>query len=251
MKLHTGALGTLGVITQVTLRLRPVPEAYGATAIPFTNGARLPAVLEAMATTKTRPVSIVAYQRNGRGEGWPSGPAEARWSWSLMVYFEGAAEAVRWQEEQARSELGAVDDTAVVMPPSCAKIEDSPGNARQLLRLNVRPSAVAELALFAGGLSEVVGIVAYAGSGVIEVMPYNTPGSPEWDVAEAKRVFDQLLYKAGDDGNVVLQRGPRAWKSKIPVWGRPPADIALQKAVKRALDSNNLFNPGRFVTDAF
>src|SRR5206468_2955486 len=56
---------------------------------------------------------------------------------------------------------------------------------------------------------------------------------------------------AGQGGNVVIERCPLEWKKSLPVWGRPPADIALQKAVKRALDPRNIFNPGRFVTDAF
>src|SRR3954469_6415224 len=39
MKLHTGALGTLGVIAAVTLKLRPIPEACGAVSVPSVPGA--------------------------------------------------------------------------------------------------------------------------------------------------------------------------------------------------------------------
>ena len=48
----------------------------------------------------------------------------------------------------------------------------------------------------------------------------------------------------------IVERCPSEWKRFVLVWGRRPADLALQKAVKCALDPQNMFNPGRFVTDA-
>ena len=69
-------------------------------------------------------------------------------------------------------------------------------------------------------------------------------------LSEAKAMLQELTEVAGRyDGNIVVERCPPEWKKSLPVWGLPPADLALQKAVKRALDPNNLFNPGRFVTD--
>jgi glycolate oxidase FAD binding subunit len=251
MKLHTGALGTLGVIAQVTLKLRPVPEETSAVVAPFVHGTQLPAVLDAIHATKTRPVSIVAYQRNGRGPGWPDGPVETRWIWTVLVGFDGTGEAVRWQEEQACRELSAVVDEGDVLPLREKLDNGLASNPAQAMRVSVRPGQVAALAIFAGGLSESIGITAYPGTGVVVITPYNAPANPDWDGPTASRIFRQLLDKVAEyEGNVVLQHGPTAWKRDIPVWGRPPADLALQKAVKRALDPTNLFNPGRFVTDA-
>jgi glycolate oxidase FAD binding subunit len=250
MKLHTGALGTLGVLAQVTLKLRPVPEETSSIAVPFVRGDRLAAVLDAIHATQTHPVSVVAHQYNGRGPGWPDGPVETRWGWTILIGVEGTGEAVRWQEEQACRELAAVADVGDVFPLREKINGGLASDPAQMMRVSVRPSQVAALAVFAGGLSEFVGVTAYPGTGVIVVTPYNAPASPDWDGSTASRIFRQLLDKAtGDGGNVVLQHGPTAWKRDIPVWGRPPADLALQKAVKRALDPNHLFNPGRFVTD--
>jgi glycolate oxidase FAD binding subunit len=252
MKLHTGALGTLGVITQVTLKLRPVPEAYGSAGARV-QGKQLAAIVEAIQATKTRPIAIVAHQCNGRGPGWPDGPVESRWCWTVLVYFEGTREAVGWQVEQARQEMSAVVDCAYVVPsPTTQVFDDMPPVPSQTIRISARPSRVADLAVFAGGLSDFVRVEAYPGTGVIDIAPYNGPSTPEWDLPTAAEVFLQLLDRAAEqDGNIILWRGPTAWKPQISVWGRPPANLALQKAVKRALDPQNTFNPGRFVTDAF
>jgi glycolate oxidase FAD binding subunit len=252
MKLHTGALGTLGIITQVTLKLKPVLEEYGAVAAPNVSGSDLAAVFDAVHASNTRPVAVTAYQHNGRGPGWPDGPVETRWVWTVTLCFEGTGDAVRWQEQQARQELGALTDDVVVLPREAARIDN--GDARtpaQSIRANATPSRSARIAVFAGGLSEVVGITA-DGSGVVEIAPYNGPGAPEWDFPTGARVFRQLLDQSSElGGNAGLRRCPPEWKKSLPVWGRPPADLTLQKAVKRALDPQNIFNPGRFVTDAF
>ena len=102
--------------------------------------------------------------------------------------------------------------------------------------------------------AEFINVTAQPGTGVVELMPYNAPGSPECDAGDGLPHIPQTSRQevTENEGNVVFQRGPTAWKAqKHPVWGRPPANLALQKAVERALDPQNLFNPGRFVTDAF
>ena len=114
------------------------------------------------------------------------------------------------------------------------------------------PSLVAEFVVFAGGLWQSIGIEACVGSGVVQITPYNAEHRPDWDAKTAADIFRKLLTKAADSGsNVVLQHGPAIWKRDLPIWGRPPGDLALQKAVKRALDPRNIFSPGRFVTDCF
>ena len=122
---------------------------------------------------------------------------------------------------------------------------------KQLMWLRVRPGILAEFAICAGGLSSSIGIEA-CGKWMAEHHVVQRSSNPGWTCDEAEMIFRQLLSKASEcDGNVVVQHAPPEWKESLNTWGRCPADLALQKAVRRALDPQSLFNPGRFVTDAF
>jgi glycolate oxidase FAD binding subunit len=231
MKLHTGALGTLGVITLVTLKLRPVPEALEITWYNCRRD-RLAANLGWLAETCTRPTHV-----------------EFTWGpnlglWGFYVGFEGSRDAVEWQVRQTQMELTARGN--VVPLTNNASDQTSrpmPQGQRIEFRASLRPSGVAEFCSH---------VLPFAPT-CLSYYPANVVvGGCSTTLADAKLMLDALVAVAATfDGNMTIERCPPEWKKSLSIWGRPPADIALQKAVKRSLDPNNLFNPGRFVTDAF
>jgi glycolate oxidase FAD binding subunit len=55
--------------------------------------------------------------------------------------------------------------------------------------------------------------------------------------------MEQRLAVSGPH-HYVMRRCPTEWKSKLRVWGRP-VDRDLMRTVKKSLDPDNVFNPGR------
>src|SRR5205807_8701263 len=106
-KLHIGSLGTLGVITKVTLKLKPRPQAQALVAVACRQEA-LERLLDQVHRSRTRPVCIEALNQpfaaalNQRlANALPDCP------WVLIAGYEDNMEAVHWQVEQLLEELAA------------------------------------------------------------------------------------------------------------------------------------------------
>jgi glycolate oxidase FAD binding subunit len=249
-KLHVGALGTLGIITQVTLKVRPRPESTALLTLTCDPGG-LAGLLDLIHASRTRPVCVEAL--NGRAvSALLSGPAGRlpQAPWVVIVGFEDSEDAVSWQVQQLIREVGAGGGTfldaraGAACDPLWQALAEFPlrSEARLSFKANVLPGHAAELCRAADRFEEVL-VQAHAGAGVVRG---HAAGGLTWERAGA--MLKELLTLAEPArGNVVLTQAPSDWKRELPVWGRPRQDVWLMRQVKDRLDPHHLFNPGRFI----
>jgi glycolate oxidase FAD binding subunit len=246
-KLHVGALGTLGVITQVTFKVRPQAEERAVVLFGCTADGLAPA-LERLNSSATRPVCLeVLNSPAARVLGERGAGPFPRASWAVIVGLEGNRDAVGWQVQQLVKELSAwglgleARLGAVAEPLGATLVEGAAGSQDRLtVKANLPPSAVAAFANQVAALPADWAVQAHAGSGIVW-------GHADLTLGQARAQLPQLLSWSGDEGNVVVRRCPAAWKAELSVWGKPRGDRAIMRAVKQALDPHDIFNPGRFV----
>jgi glycolate oxidase FAD binding subunit len=263
MKLHVGALGTLGIITQVTLKLRPRPEATRLLILGCEpdNLVELADLVNALTRSATRPVCFelldqsTAYviSRLFDNEEWKCGPpciGLARYcDWALVLRFEGNSKAVDWQVDRlAREvELGVLACDPTEADGIWRSLVDFPLLPEVIVtfRANLLPSAVPQFCQLPRGWRGGPFLKAHAGSGIV-IGHFDGEGDPTREQMEI--MLTDLLYRATEaQGNLVIQRCPTEWRRQLPIWGKPRGDYALMGRVKQALDPRGIFNPGRFV----
>jgi glycolate oxidase FAD binding subunit len=242
MKLQIGAVGTLGVVTQVTLKVKPRPEAAAAVVFgcdPLSVGG----VLDLLHASKSRPAAVELLN----ADAWRAagvGPALAE-PWIVAVGFEEKAETVKWQLATLRGELAAapihdltdIPDAAALWP-AISRLQVRP-ESRYVWKASVLPSKVADVTrqvpdqvpylVHASALNGIVWFHAPAGFG-----PADHHQLP-W--------MEQRLAVAGFH-HYAMRRCPTEYKKTLRVWGRP-VDRDLMRAVKKSLDPDDVFNPGR------
>jgi glycolate oxidase FAD binding subunit len=244
-KLLTGSLGTLGIITQLTLKVRPIPEASAIAWVPIADAFTVARMLDQLNTSATRPVALdllnrAAASKIGSGLGLPSVDQV------LVIGYEDNAHSVRWQIDCLRHEL-KIEQLLVVDGRQTESLWDKliefqavdPGAISVVA--NLRPSAVAP---FAKNFDpERWSIQAHAGSGIVRAHALG-----DWTLAAAAReLTDHRTRAVQCGGNLILSRCPTEWKGDLPVWGEPRPDWAIAKQIKAALDPQRAMNPGRFV----
>ncbi len=90
-KLLIGSHGTLGMITQVTLRVFPVPAAMAGVRFTFDSLSSINDVLEKATTSKTRPIVIdIASDSQAH---------------SLIFAYDGGDSEIAWQQQQISNEI--------------------------------------------------------------------------------------------------------------------------------------------------
>jgi D-lactate dehydrogenase (cytochrome) len=264
-RLFVGSEGTLGIITEVTLRLYGIPEATSAAVCPF------PTLADAVDTTILTiqsgiPVArielldelmIEAINRYSKTN-YPVAP-------TLFLEFHGSTAGVTEQAEAVQaiaSEHGGADFAWATKPEDRTKLwqaRHDAGYAAMAYRPGSRiwPTDVCvPISRLADCIREtqkdmetsplIAPIVGHVGDGNFHLTILVDPTKPE-ELKEAERINERLVMRAlSMDGTCTGEHGIGYGKVDFLVAEHGEA-VAVMRAIKQTLDPHNLMNPGKIV----
>ena len=255
-KLLVGSLGTLGVLAEATLRLHPIPPAWGARLWTFDTIADAAALVAAVIDSTLQPERLVllgAGALHAVRDAVPDGPADVPPDGAAVaVSVASTAEAVRAQaallERLAAVPGGRGFDLtggfwsrlgAALAGPVTLKLAGEPARIGHWVRQLEHVARDGGVGLIAVG---------EAGSGVLRAA-LRAPGgdglpSGTW---LAGAVAGLRAALAPEGGSLVVERAPRAVKETLDVWGPVgPEVLDVMRRLKHEFDPAGILNPGRF-----
>jgi glycolate oxidase FAD binding subunit len=248
-KLLIGSQGTLGIITQVTLKLRPLPESTQIVWWALDGSDEAEAALQKLVTTQTRPVAVELYNAKGTERLAATGSVKLPTGrYGLCLVLEGSEAEVRWQVQTLLSEMRVAKpaEELVLTPTEATAIQSA------MTEFCSAPAdqAVAHLSVPA---SQVAGIVSqltlqgmaiqsHAASGIVHALLSDRHMAPENLPAFWDKVVE-LATSVG--GTATLSGGSERSRDPLPVMGQRRPDWSVMEGIKKSLDPHDLLNPGR------
>ena len=272
-KLFIGPLGALGVLTRLNFKTFPLPETSRAIlgvfekqdgALDLIGKIRHSALtLSSLEIIDPSLAALFARRTPPTEPGLaPCGPWLPATAWFVVAGF-GGSEAVmaRYTSDLERmaGEAGAAG-TALVgddkWPGLWGRVREAipllldASPAATIVRASVAPSRMGEILTAARRSAErheIPASILARGAGVIYVAFL-----PE---TAGEDVFGRLASAAGElveaaaaaRGYCAVPWCPAEVKSRVAVWGKDRADVALMRRVKQVFDPAGILSPGRFV----
>jgi glycolate oxidase FAD binding subunit len=213
-KLVTGALGTLGVITQAVFRIHPLPR-YSRT---LTMAPRtLEEAQNAILAIQASQLAHAALQlRASSGE------------LALDLLIEGTEAGIAAQEAAVRDICG----------PAEVRAGGNPWTARQSLWEGEAP--VVKISILPAGIARAIPLL---GPGAAAVIQGNGLGTARLNASAAQlRTLRSGIEALGGSLTILRQPEPR-----IDAWSSAGDALPLMLALKQQFDPKGTLNPGRFV----
>lgn len=249
-KLYIGSFGTLGILVEATVKLRPRPDDDRLIAACFATLAEAGAAARAIIGSDLIPSALeLADAEAARALGLPTGAA-------LLMGVDGIREQVEWQCAEAKR---------LMAPLGCREFRVLDGDARDqvwkalgelgrdgvedvaaIMSWGVLPTQLArtmdEGRAIASGHGLRAMLAAHAGVGIATAVL----GRGDADAVVATLTEWRVLVN-GLGGHAALQWAPLGVKERVAVWDAAGPDLRIMKAIKEKLDPRGILNPGRFV----
>jgi glycolate oxidase FAD binding subunit len=256
-RLHIGALGTLGVIAEVSLKLTPLPTGQATITASFRSAADAFAAGMAIFHGRTSPLALtwfspVAAQKLGRTR---------KGSHHLAVRLAGRPRTLaRMVDDVTAScnEFGPVDTGRVDGAEHEALWRgvadfgwDEATRPAASLRLSLPPAAAGEVLASLESAAATRGlmpaIIAHLAAGTVLVNLFSlddsglAAGKLDGVVADTRKLARQRR------GTAVLEQAPVEAKRRLGVWDGGGEATAIMRRLKAQYDPGNVLNPGRYL----
>ncbi len=235
MKLMGGSFGTLGIVTEATFKVRPIPTDYCLAIVPYPRAAD--AFAAALILNEALPLSNLDILSPALAIRF-----ESAHHFLLLAGFSGSPLEIGYQAERIRDSVVArgeiLDGDAALS--SYELLRDIDFYSTPLAaQIAVPPAQLASVLETCG-----VEFRAHAGSGVAQIFPSreHSSGFPAETVARWREAA------RGVRGNLRLLAAAPAIRDSLEFFDTPnDGALALMRRLKAAFDPAGIFNPGCFV----
>lgn len=260
-QLFTGSEGTLGVITEITLKLIPLPQAKRAMRVAFNNIENAAKAVSAIMTSGVVP-SIMEFQEQTlirAVEDYTHAGLPVDAGAMLLIEVDGDVSTLKPQVEVIRrvcEQLGMVDfhvaETAEEAEqlwvarrsglPALARVAKGRLGGDPAVPINKLAQAVHMLFEVGKKHGIKVSCQGHAGDGNIHPHFFFNSDEEKKTAAKARSEFHYEIIKMG--GTVSAEHGVGREKAPYITKQLGEAQVGAMRAIKKALDPNNILNPG-------
>ncbi|MGN1402351.1 MAG: FAD-binding oxidoreductase [Bacillus sp. (in: firmicutes)] len=248
-KLFIGSMGTLAVITEITLKLRPMAKYESAALIRFPDGSKdtmkefsvrvLDSMLEPLAFEMLTP-GLAGRLTGEHGD-------------MMVIGFADVQTSVQYQEAYLRKLLPEGAKMSTLSGPELNRFWEAFYSAypdisdvdMRVLRFGVKSMDIAEILEEAGRLEKEWGLTLYGHGGIGHGLGHIYVNGETAAVREFIAALRAFL--SGRGGYLTIKQASHTERTKLDVWGPPPAHQFLLDAIKDKIDPNRVLNYQRFV----
>ena len=244
-RLHVGGLGTLGIITEVSFKLTPIPRHEATLLAQFDSaGDCLDAAL-GIFNSGVMPIALTAFNRSAADR--MRCMDEVSGEFALAVRLVGRPRTLRRMENEAffviRERTDRVDrleDEAAELWSELADLGHSDGE---------EAVASARVATLPNRLDSAIESLASRGNPAIVAQPGYGMMNAHWfdeDADLGERIHSARNSSHELGGSLIVERAPLEVKGSLDVWDYTGESLQVMRNLKAQYDPNGILNPNRF-----